>query len=289
MVLGAALMSAGTPCAAPLVNLAISASGRGQLNPLSGFTGGAAAVNSSAFSLPSQTCYNRSAAPRKGRVHWVRLLPRASVKSTDFIVEPATDVKFQKDLQVPGCSSPLSLLGAGYREKVFAIIGVKVYAAGFYADASIADMLQSWKGRPATEIIESSSLFESLFEDYREKCLQIVLVRDVDGQTFWNALNDVISPRIKEPSVADKEALETFRGTFHGRPLNKGTIILLTWAEPSKMLVSISSMGFPSSVDATIESHSVASTLFDGFFGPSPVSPSLKASIANGIMILLDQ
>ncbi|CAA6671303.1 unnamed protein product [Spirodela intermedia] len=274
MVLGAALMSAGTPCAAPLVNLAISASGP-------------AAVNSSAFSLPSQTCYNRSAAPRKGRVHWVRLLP--GHQSTDFIVEPATDVKFQKDLQVPGCSSPLSLLGAGYREKVFAIIGVKVYAAGFYADASIADMLQSWKGRPATEIIESSSLFESLFEDYREKCLQIVLVRDVDGQTFWNALNDVISPRIKEPSVADKEALETFRGTFHGRPLNKGTIILLTWAEPSKMLVSISSMGFPSSVDATIESHSVASTLFDGFFGPSPVSPSLKASIANGIMILLDQ
>ena len=53
--------------------------------------------------------------------------------------------------------------------------------------------------------------------------------------------------------------------------------------------VSISSDGFPSSVDATIESKSAAFALFDGFFCPSPVSPSLKASVANGIMILLDQ
>lgn len=41
------------------------------------------------------------------------VLRHRAVKSADFIVEPATDVGFQKDLRAPGCSSPLSLLGAG--------------------------------------------------------------------------------------------------------------------------------------------------------------------------------
>ncbi|XP_078446246.1 chalcone-flavanone isomerase family protein [Wolffia australiana] len=283
MLVGAALVSTAAPCAGSLV---ISSTCNGRMNCLGNLNCRSAAVNS--ISSPLLGHLSRSTS-RFVRVNWARLLPRASVKSVEFTEEPATNVKFLKGIQVPGCSSPLSLVGAGYREKVFAIIGVKVYAAGFYADPSIADALQSWKGQPATKILENSTLFLALYEDSREKSLQIALVRDVDGQTFWNALNDVISPRIKEPTAADGEALEIFRKTFQSRPLNKGTVVLLTWVEPSKLLVSISSEGIPSSVDATIESKSVAFALFEGFFGPTPVSPSLKASVANGIMILLDQ
>ena len=80
------------------------------------------------------------------------------------------------------------------------------------------------------------SLFPS-GSDSSEKSLQIVLVRDVDGKTFWDALNDVISPRIKEPTATDTVAIETFRKTFQSRALKKGTTVLLTWAEPSKLLV----------------------------------------------------
>lgn len=72
-----------------------------------------------------------------------------------------------------------------------------------------------------------------------EKSLQIILVRDVDGKTFWDALNDAISPRIKSPTPVDDSALSTFRSTFEGQPLKKGTFIFLTWPLPSKMLVSL--------------------------------------------------
>lgn len=72
-----------------------------------------------------------------------------------------------------------------------------------------------------------------------EKSLQIVLVRDVDGKTFWDALDEAISPRIKAPSPVDVSALSTFRSIFQGRSLRKGTFIFLTWMEPSKMLVSV--------------------------------------------------
>jgi len=73
-----------------------------------------------------------------------------------------------------------------------------------------------------------------------EKLLQITLVRDVDGKTFWDALSDAISPRIAKPTTADETALSTFRSVFQDRPLKKGTFIFLTWLNPSKLLVSFS-------------------------------------------------
>ncbi|KAB2623517.1 fatty-acid-binding protein 3-like [Pyrus ussuriensis x Pyrus communis] len=210
-----------------------------------------------------------------------------SVGRAEYIEEPATKERFQTSLSLPGCSSSLTLLGTGYREKVFAIIGVKVYAAGLYANLSILNSLNAWKGRSTAEIQEDSSLFSSIFLSPSEKSLQIVLVRDVDGKTFWDALNDAISPRIKSPTPVDESALSTFRSIFQGQPLKKGTFIFLTWPDPSKMLVCISSDGLPSGVDTEIESENVAFALFDVFFGDTPVSPSLKASVLNGLGSIL--
>ncbi|KAM1228712.1 hypothetical protein ACFX2J_007780 [Malus domestica] len=204
-----------------------------------------------------------------------------------IIEEPATKEKFQTSLSLPGCSSSLTLLGTGYREKVFAIIGVEVYAAGLYVNQSVLNSLNAWKGRSAAEIQEDSSLFNSIFLSPSEKSIQIVLVRDVDGKTFWDALNDAISPRIKSPTPVDESALSTFRSIFQGQPLKKGTFIFLTWPDPSKMLVSISSDGLPSGVDAEIKSENVVFALFDVFFGDTPVSFSLKASVVKGLESIL--
>ncbi|KAJ0242335.1 Fatty-acid-binding protein 3 [Hirschfeldia incana] len=212
----------------------------------------------------------------------------SSVGNADENVEePATNVKFQRSVALPGCSTTLSLLGTGFREKKFAILGVKVYAAGLYVNESILTGLTAWKGRSADEIQRDSSLFSSIFQDQAEKSLQIVLVRDVDGKTFWDALDEAISPRIKSPSPDDKTALSTFQGIFQNRPLNKGSVILLTWINPSKMLVSVSSGGLPKDVDAEIESGNVTSALFDVFFGDTPVSPTLKSSVANQLAMTL--
>lgn len=52
--------------------------------------------------------------------------------------------------------------------------------------------------------------------------------------------------------------------------------------------VSVSSDGLPSGADATIESESVTFALFDVFCGDASVSPSLKASVANGLAAILN-
>ncbi|XP_057515938.1 fatty-acid-binding protein 3, chloroplastic isoform X2 [Amaranthus tricolor] len=210
-----------------------------------------------------------------------------SVANAEFSEEPATRVKFLKSVDLPGCSSSLSLLGTGYREKVFAIIGVKVYAAGLYVNPSLLNELISWKGKAKLEIEQDLALFQSIYLSSSEKSLQIALVRDVDGKTFWDALDEAISPRVKAPTPVDESALSTFRSIFQGLSLKKGTLILLTWLEPSKMLLSVSSNGIPTNVDATIESMNVTRALFDVFFGDSPVSPTLKSSLANGLATIL--
>lgn len=179
------------------------------------------------------------------------------------------------------------MLGTGYREKAFAIIGVKVYAAGLYANPSISSSLDAFKAYSAQEITENPSIFSSIFEAPLEKSLQIVLVRDIDGKTFWDSLDEAISPRIKSPDPGDESALSDFRGTFQGRPLKKGTFIFLTWLDQLKLLVSVSTDGLPTAVDATIDSKNVTSALFDIFFGNKPVSPSLKSSVAQGLSAIL--
>lgn len=70
------------------------------------------------------------------------------------------------------CSNALSVWVnlvtiSGFREKVFAFVGFKVYAAGLYVNPSIISNLNSWKGRSSAEIQEDSSLFSSIFQGKR--------------------------------------------------------------------------------------------------------------------------
>nr|QQG64130.1 chalcone isomerase-like protein [Ocimum tenuiflorum] len=209
------------------------------------------------------------------------------VVSSEYSEEPQTKVKYQTSLSLPGCSSTLSLLGTGYREKVFAIIGVKVYAAGLYTNPSIFSKLDTWKGRSSEELQKDSLLFDAIYQAPLEKSLHIVLVRDLDGKTFWDALDEALSPRIMSPTPVDESALTTFRGIFQGRPLQKGTSIFLTWLDTEKLLVYVTPEGIPSSIDATIESSNVTSALYDVFLGGNPVSPTLKASVCHGLAVAL--
>ncbi|KAL0311345.1 UNVERIFIED_CONTAM: Fatty-acid-binding protein 3, chloroplastic [Sesamum angustifolium] len=245
-------------------------------------------TKNSASTFPPNLCVQRRNAGLEGRLS-PKAASSSSVVSSEYTEEPETKVKFQTSLSLPGCSSSLSLLGTGYREKVFAIIGVKVYAAGLYTNQSVFSKLDAWKGHSSAELQQDSSIFDAIFQAPLEKSLHIILVRDVDGKTFWDALDEAIAPRITSPTPVNESALSTFRSIFQGRPLKKGTSIFLTWLDTRKMLVCVSPDGAPSSVDATIESSNVTSALFDVFLGGNPVSPSLKASASNGLAAALKQ
>jgi len=120
-------------------------------------------------------------------------------------------------------------------------------------------------------------------------------VRDVDGKTFWDALDEAVSPRVKAPTPVDDSALSTFRNIFQGRSLKKGTLILLTWLEPSKMLVSLQRqfsflllvcatyrLQFPSSCPLTLLPHPKKGEKYDERGNPMWILPwrDMKSSIS---------
>lgn len=216
----------------------------------------------------------------------VPLQPLVITCSDNVKVEPITNAKFPTSLVAPGGSSMLSLVGTGYREKKIAFIKVKVYAIGVYVDAGITTSLSIWKGKTEDELCKDASFFEAIAAATVEKAVKIVLVMDVDGATFWAALNEAVAPRLKAANAgaAGQEALDAFGEVFKGRSLKQGTSIYLTWVQPFKLQVAVSGDSMvPESVEASIVSADLVSSLFDVYLGDKPVSPSTKASIPSGI------
>lgn len=194
-------------------------------------------------------------------------------------------MKFSRELTVPGHAEPLIILGTGYRDKFF----VKVYAAAFYVDISIGLDTEQWRRKVGLDTFDASSGFDSIFKAPVVKSLSITLVRDVDGKTFVKALDAVIARRIQKPTAEEESSLSTFRNSFLGRNLKQGTRIYLTWLEPSRMLVSVSTDQCPSQIDAEVKSATVSYALYDGFFGSSPVSPTLRSSTAQLLEAILTE
>ena len=60
----------------------------------------------------------------------------------------------------------------------------KVYAVAMYVDPVTCK----------SELAAGGSLLDGAFD----KALMIELVRDVDGKTFWEALDEAVTPRIRE-------------------------------------------------------------------------------------------
>lgn len=222
---------------------------------------------------------------RSGGARWLPVSCAAGggAVGDTFVTEDTTNVKFPREVTVPGYTHPLVAVGTGYREKFF----VKVYAAAFYVDYSLRLDTEQWKAKTGIESFDSSSVFDSIFKAPVVKSLSIILVRAVDGKTFVNALNDVIARQIKNPNAEEESSLSTLQNTFLGRNLKQGTSIYLTWLEPKRMLISISEDEDPRQVDAEIKSATVNYALYDGFFGKSTVCPSLRSSTAQLLDALL--
>lgn len=226
-------------------------------------------------------------------MHPVSLRPpifASTVGAEQVEIEPTTNVKFPTSILAPGGSSPLSLVGTGYREKSIAFIRVKVYAIGMYFDVNISASLASWKGKRGDELSKDVSFFKAIAEAPVEKGIRIVLVRDVDGATFWGALDEAVTARLKaaDAGAAGQDALDAFGEVFRGRSLKQGTSIYLTWVQPFKLQVAVSGDSMvPETVEASIVSAALVSSLFDVYLGENPVSPTAKASIASGLESLL--
>jgi len=216
------------------------------------------------------------------------------------VVEPATKVTFPDTYSTHDNTAVMKCLGAGVRQKKIAIINVKVYAVAMYADAV----------QCASALEGGSSLLDGKFH----KALLVQLVRNVDGKTFWEALDEALVPRIREiatnmataedaqgnfmatvaeaAEVAEEramEAMDELRDLFGGANLKKDSRVLINWKPGNDSDKTVT--GFEGKLeigvvgaDATVEltSMELARALFDVYLGDAPVSPDAKAAFEAG-------
>lgn len=120
--------------------------------------------------------------------------------------------------------------------------------------------------------------------------LVIRLNRDVDSQTFWNALNGALAPRLKSSSSAEGEKmLQSFGKFFSGSTLSKESEVRFIWRQGSLLSASIS--GPPQSgqkadnatKSVEYKSKQLCDALLDVYVGSDPVSPSLVRDMENRV------
>ena len=220
------------------------------------------------------------------------------------VVEPATKVTFPDTYSTHDNTAVMKCLGAGVRQKKIAIINVKVYAVAMYADAE----------QCASALEGGDGLLDGKFH----KALLVQLVRNVDGKTFWEALDEALVPRIREiatnmataedaqgnfmatvaeaAEVAEEAAMagmDELRDLFGGSNLKKDSRVLINWKPGNDSATTVT--GFEGKLeigvvgaDATVEltSMELARALFDVYLGDAPVSPDAKAAFEAGAAAL---
>ena len=202
------------------------------------------------------------------------------------VTDPATKVTF------PDSADGLTCVGAGCRVKRVAIIDIKVYAMACYVDAD---------GARANKSVGLAG------GDYA-RMLSIQLARDVDGPTFYGALDEALNPRIKElatnlataededgnfmASVAEEaekeeekalDELDDMRRVFGGMNLKQGTKMTISWTPKESVKASIDVSG---AEKLNFESDVLAKALLDTYFGSQPVSPAALQAFEKGFAAL---
>jgi len=167
-------------------------------------------------------------------------------------------------------------------------VEIRFTAIGFYAEPTISEHLQNWKGKPAAELTEDDSGFhKELIQAPVEKLVRISIIKGVKGTPYGGALQSSLRDRLvnnDKYEEAEEEALENLVAFFQPHTFPKGSNIVYHWPSPSTVKVSISEDAtLPEKVAYTIEDANVAEALLDLYLGENTITPSTLTSVADGI------
>ena len=176
---------------------------------------------------------------------------------------------------------------------------MKVYAVALYVEAEKAARELGVRSRGGFFDDASTSdadFCSALAEGSFVKALRIDLVREVDGATFFSALEEAMAPRLRFAGEGAAAALGEFGDFFRARgKLAKGTSLALLQrvdggldvalcAERSRAAAAFAS---PDSPALRLDAPGFGRALFDVFLGDSSVVPEARKAWAQGARALL--
>lgn len=219
------------------------------------------------------------------------LTVRCMAASGQTITEKATGVTFPEVTKF-WHGEPFRCMGAGVRTKKVAFINVKVYAVALFVEAEAAARELGVRHRGGFFSDDSNDDYnQALTDGAFSKLLQVQLVRKIEGDQFFEAIEEALTPRLR--ITGELSTLTKFKEFFNGRSLEKGTNILLLWKTEGvlEVVANPESGGADYSQvkpDLTIESPGLCRALFEVYMGSSAVVPDAKAAWAEGARKLVD-
>ena len=252
-------------------------------------------VKTSSFVTPILNNESRRAPKTSSSSRSHRHHHRIITKSlASIIIEPQTKIQF------PETSNALKLLGVGVREKKIAILNVKVYAVGFYADTTKMNSIKKDNVNDGEGLLLLNGNFE--------KEIVIKLNMSVNAKDFFKALEEALVPRISRIATdmatreddegnfmtttaeyseeCEERALEEMEmirdGLGEGGKLEKGAQISFTFLETGGEMAMVMKSSLSSGTEIAFKSYELAKALLDVYVGDDPISVEAKKAFEAG-------
>lgn len=183
-------------------------------------------------------------------------------------------------------------MGAGVRTKKVAFVNVKVYAVALFVEAEPAAHELGIRHRGGFFQDNSDDDYNlALTDGAFNKLIQVQLVRKIEGEQFFGAIEEALTPRLSV--TGEIGTLNKFKQFFEGKSLEKGSDILLLWKKEG--VLEVVAKPHPSSgdysqvqADLKIDSPGLCRALFEVYTGSNTVVPEAKKAWAEGARQLLD-
>lgn len=189
--------------------------------------------------------------------------------------EPATGEAFPLTITAPGGTTALALTGGGVRTKMV----FKVYAFGFYVDpAAAAKGLAAWAGRPADALRRDKAFYTALIDFPGDTLAAMRFLRDLEGAQIGDALDAAVARTLPTSDRARTQFRALWKDAI--KKGDESWIVIRAGGE-----VSVVRGG---AVVGTVDSKPLGRALLLAWFGPEPVSESIREGSVERIPQLLD-
>nr|AGE10598.1 chalcone isomerase [Lonicera japonica] len=190
-------------------------------------------------------------------------------------------------------TKPLSLLGHGITDIEIHFLQIKFTAIGVYLDSEIVSHLQKWKGKTGTELAEDDDFFDSLISAPVDKCLRVVVIKEIKGSQYGVQLESAVRDRL---AAADKyeeeeeEALEQLVEFFQSKYFKKDSVITYTFPATSSTAEILFTTGGKEDSKIKVENENVVEMIKKWYLGGTRgVSPSTITNLANTLSVELSK
>ncbi|WPT11301.1 Fatty-acid-binding protein 3 [Picochlorum sp. SENEW3] len=233
-------------------------------------------------------CSSASTLCGRGIHRFGATIPLLKPIAASMIKEAATGVEFPL-VEKLWVGDEMRCMGASNRVKKIAFVGVKLYAIALSVEAQLAAKELGVRDR--------GNFFETdddyccaLVDGALIKSLELVLVRNIQGKQFIDAIDDSLRPRLA--LSGDLGSLEKLQNFFVNLSLSKGTVIKMAFSQDSKVDICVRESRPPTFEneipDLCIESPSLSRALLELYLGSESIIPKAKKEWADGAKSLLE-